>query len=72
MAIQLNFDCIGLTETELDQYCTQEKIKLLEKQLGNLRRGLFRRHGELEKELVSCKEDIIDLKIKIKGLENGQ
>jgi hypothetical protein len=70
MLIQLEFDSIGLNEVELDQYCLKKQIALLEKQLGNVRRGLFRRHGELEKEMVKLKEEVIDLQMKLKELTN--
>lgn len=69
MAIQLNFDCIGLTESELEAYCVAQKVKLLEAQLANVRRGLFKRHSELEKELIRCKEEIIELTFRLKKVE---
>lgn len=40
----------------------REEIKDLEKALGNVRRGMFGRHDELEKKLQNTKEEMEKLK----------
>lgn len=44
-------------------------VKRQSKEIGNLRRGLFQRHGKLAKELLDCKQETEELRLEIKRLK---
>lgn len=69
-AIQLEFDCLDMTESELKHFMLEKELAAVKKELGNVRRGLFARHNALAKSLVDCQDQIIELRIKISQLEN--
>jgi len=39
----------------------KQEIKVLREQLGNLRRGIFARHNEIQKELILVKGELAEL-----------
>lgn len=47
---------------EIRSYEMEKKIETFEKQIGNIRRGLFARHGELMKLYLENKQELETLK----------
>lgn len=70
MSIQLEFDAIGLSESELDAYVQKKRIDEISRQLQNLRRGLFSRHDELQRQIGTQQRQIELLQREIEKLKS--
>lgn len=71
LAIQLEFDSIGLNDEELKHYLVKKELQELTKQMGNVRRGIFARHGEIMKLVQQQQIEIEGLRGEIEKLKSN-
>ena len=68
-SIQLEFNLNDLTPVEAKLHYIEKQVENIEKKSDNVRRGLFSRHNELSKMLLSHKQRIEYLESKLMEAE---
>lgn len=69
-AIQLEFNLINESESDIKLSCMQKQIDEMKESMGKVRRKLFSQMGEIQKLCLSLKTENEDLRSQLKELKN--